>query len=339
MGGCYNYDYKKETKKEIKKEPGWKEKVKTSFNNFLKTGDNKEIVEAYKAFFNENKSGVFAEFAKLTGIKNVSDIPKEFPEIEYEVKFDITPVPGKGDEPGLLQYLDAFDFPATNSARFLKDPVNIFSIGVNRFYGDSSDERLVVIDKGGGLYLKEKGLVTTIDAPVKNREIVIKRTEKRWQSSLDEVLSKIENACLEKGVCYQGKIRKEKADVFMLDTNDGRIYSFTMTRAHLVKPNENFERDIQRQLEIEYAGHLSGFPGFKMSSEEQIVSGMVDLSKYTYALYNNCPVANGWRMGLNVTDERKYDFITGKEKNNFRNNKSLIPSISNKIPTKYLFKE
>ncbi len=97
-----------------------------------------------------------------------------------------------------------------------------------------------------------------------------------------------------------------------MDLNDGRVYSMSFTRAHLTKPAERAESGIQRQLEMEYAGFMPSFPGFERNSEKQIVEGMVDLAKYTYALYNNAPVKSGWRMNLAITGERKYDFILGK---------------------------
>jgi hypothetical protein len=98
-------------------------------------------LNAGKAFFSEEKKGFFAEVAKARGIKRVEDIPKEFPTIEYEVKFDVRPE-GIGTEPSVVNYLDAFDFPLGGNTRFMKDPVNSFAVGINHFIGDENDERL-----------------------------------------------------------------------------------------------------------------------------------------------------------------------------------------------------
>ena len=36
---------------------------------------------------------------------------------------------------------------------------------------------------------------------------------------------------------------------------------------------------------------------------------MVDLAKHVAFLNNNAPVVNGWRIQLEITNERKYDFV------------------------------
>ena len=307
MGGCYSGSYGYSSCSSDYE----KRKIKSSFQSFLESGDIEQLVNAYTDFLADKNSGFIAEFAKVLGIKNINDIPKEFPEIEYEVKFDIQ-VNGNSrndNEPEIVDYLNAFDFPVSKRTRFLKDPVNASAVGVNNFYGDS-DEKLVVIEKGGAIYLKEKGPIIPLETSVKYGDIVIKRKEKRWKSDFEEASRKIVDIC-EDGVEYKGKVRKEKGDDFILDTSDGRIYSFTVTRAHLVVPNEKKESKVQRQLELEYAGYLPKFPGFEKDSEEQIIQGMVDLAKYTFILYENAPVVRGWRMNLASTWERKYDFIAG----------------------------
>ncbi len=315
MGGCYSYDYRS---REPKKTQAKLEKISAKgvvtklINAFWKTGERENLIKAQVAFASSNKSGFFLRLADSQGIKNAADIPKEFPETEYEVKFDVEPVEGNDSEPGIADYLNAFDFPAVATARFLKDPVNITATGVNNFYGNNGEERLVVIEKGGNLYLKEKGPAAPLETNVEFQEVVIKRTETRYPASFSEVQEKIKEVT-EEGAEYKGKIRKEKGDAFLLDTSDGRLYSMSFTRAHLIKPGEKNESGIQRQLELEYAGYIPKFPGFKLNSEEQIVEGMVDLAKYTGVMYSNAPVKNGWRANLKLTGERKYDFITGNK--------------------------
>lgn len=311
MGGCYT-SYRK-SEEEIREERE-REKIRNAregFKKFAKTGKIELLVESYIQFMHGNKSGFIEMLAIGAGIKNVLDIPKEFKDTEYEVKFDLS-IDKKGKEPKLEDFLNAFDFPAVRNARFLKDPVNTIAEGVNNFYGTETDERLVVIEKAGALYLKEKGSVIPLDLGVDYENIVIKRSEKRWKASFEEVSGKVEEIKRDNLVDYKGKIRKEKGDAFILDACDGRIYSFTVTRANLIKPGEKKESDIQRQLEIEYAGYIPGFKGFEEDSEKQIVQGMVDLAKYNYVLYNNAPV-DGCRMNLDITGERKYDFVSGNK--------------------------
>jgi len=309
MGGCYgsacNY-VPAPSAEEIRMGD-----IESLISKFFKTRDKKHLIDAHNSFFQYNTSGFFAVVAKKAKIDDVSDIPKEFPDIEYEVKFDIQ-AQGKGKEPSVEQYLDAFDFPAGRSARFLKDPVNHVATGVNHFLGDDLDEKLVIIEKGGKTYLKEKGPVISLALGVPFEEIVIKRTEIRYQANLTEILNKVHKVKSEQGASYRGAIRKEKGDAFLLDTNDGRIYSMTFTRAYLTKAGEDKESAVQRQLEIEYAGFIPGFQAHKKDCESQMVQGMVSIAKYIYSLYNGSPIAGGWTMDLNVTSERKYDFINGK---------------------------
>ncbi len=317
MGGCYN-DYRSSrsyssscstARERAKPNPQWQQSMK----EFSRTHELSDLLSANKAFFRSRKKGFIAKLAEASGIKNVSGIPKEFSDIEYEVKFDMQPQ-GIGPEPSILEYLDAFDFPVGGSTRFLKDPVHNFAVGINHFIGDDSDERLVVIEKCGKLYLKEKGLVVPTSTGIPYERVVIKRTEERYEAPMNKIIEAVRKTSSEPGVEYRGKIRKEKGDDFVLDANDGRIYSFTVTRAHLTRANETKETETQRQLEIEYAGYIPGFKGFERDSEQQIVRGMVGMAKYTYAMYNNAPVLGKWKMSLCVTGERKYDFVTGNSK-------------------------
>ncbi|MBW3015777.1 hypothetical protein KY330_05110 [Candidatus Woesearchaeota archaeon] len=303
MGGCYtSYSAPRKVAKP-------KPKYQNLLNKFKKTKSIEHLINAHKEYVSEKGAGFFRELAKLRGIDN--DIPKEFPEIEYEVKFDIQLIEGSGKEPEIADYLNTFDFPATKAARFIKDPVSNIATGTNSFIGRGLEERLVVIEKCGGLYLKEKGSILPVDVGVDYQDIIVKRTEVRYPVSAQEMIEKSSDILKESGVELKGRIRKEKGDDFILDTNDGRLYSFTINRSHLTKAGQKKETAIQRQLELEYAGFIPGFSGFKKNSEKQIVQGMVDLARFVYNLYNNAPIKRNWRMQLRVTNERKYDFVAG----------------------------
>jgi hypothetical protein len=332
MGGCYSGSYKY-TKPQVEEKPKVVNDFKKNLRSYFKDHQMSQFVNAYKSYFENKSSGFILEVAKTVGITDAKDIPKEFPETEYEVKFDVRPK-GIGDEPSVVEYMDAFEFPCGKNTRFFKDPMNTFATGINNFYGDSLDERLVVIEKGNGLFLKEKGLVEQLESEVPYSEIVIKRSEIRYPASFEEVERKVNDVCKENGVRYRGKIRKEKGDFFVLDSNDGRIYSFCFTRAHLIKPGQKEESGIQRQLEIEYAGYIPGVGNINIGCEDEIVSGMLDNARYTYGLYGDSPVKQGWRMNLSVTNERKYDFIVGKDKLNLENrmNLPIIQSNGRKNP-------
>ena len=302
MGGCYDSSYS--YRSSACSEPQWKTSMADGLNSFFRTKDVGDLVKAYVAFHESNSSGFIKQ---LLSHKNVAEAPKEFPEIEYELKLTVVPVPPQkksAEEPSIDQYLDAFEFPAAKTARFLKDAINTNAEGSNHFFGRADEERLVVIEKGGKFYLKEKSSPLAVNTGVLYEELVMKRTERRYEASMDGILKKVA-AESQGGSEYQGVIRKEKGDAFVLDTRDGRIFSFTITRAHL----QGGKTKVQRQLEIEYAGYVPGFSEFVKDDEKQIVAGMVDIAKQVAFLSNNAPVANGWRMQLGVTNERKYDFV------------------------------
>ncbi len=300
MGGCYDSSRYSECSV-----PAWKSGVSEGLTEFFRSQNTEKIVAAYRTFFEANRAGFIQV---VLGHKGIKEAPKEFSDIEYEVKLDIRPVAEKqgAKEPSIADYLAAFDFPAVGNARFLKDPVDSIAEGTNHFFGSGIEERLVVIEKMGKTYLKEKSQPLQLKTGVPHEQLVIKRTEKRYPATMEDILKKVSEVH-RGGGDYAGNIRKEKGDAFILDNYDGRIYSFTITRAHLAGKD-----DIQRQLEIEYAGYVPGFHSFEKDSEKQIVAGMVDLAKMSAFLSHNAPVKGGWRMGLFPTSQRKYDFVSGK---------------------------
>lgn len=303
MGGCYSSN--------CSSRPVQVSTWQKYMQNFIKEWDRALLISAYNNFFSSsNKNGGFiGSLAKTAGLNSISDIPNEFPGMEYEIKFDISVKKAGKEEPTIVNYLDSFTFPTIPEGRFLKDPVNSIATGINRFFGTDQEERLVVITKGNGIYLKEKSEAMQLDS------FVIKRSERRYATTLDNAINKVIDICLEPGVSYRGRIRKEKGDAFILDSIDGRIYSFTVTRSHLTKPRANKESQTQRQLEIEYAGYIPGFPGFKKRSEAQLLGNMEDFGRYVGVIYNRFPIgASQWRGKLSLTDERKYDFVLGNTK-------------------------
>ena len=318
MGGCYTNYGSSPCSRSYEKE--WK----TLLNRALrKPFDLKTFTQSYAQFLQDQEAGFIKEIALHQGIKEIAQIPNEFPGIEYEVKFALAMGKGKGDEPEITDFLDAFDFPATRNARFVKDPVHANATGINRFFGLDGDERLVVIEKCGGLYLKEKSGALEHNYSIPFEQIVLKRTEDRYAATLDKVIAKTHEVLVQGSVCY-GHIRKEKADDFLLDTSSGRIFSFTITRSHLQKTGAKDESDIQRQLEIEYAGYLPGFPDFAQKSEKQMIQNMVDVARTTFALYQHAILPRGWSFAMEVTDERKYDFVSGNGRRSLNKQDQLL---------------
>jgi hypothetical protein len=168
--------------------PAWETNTEESLRKFFRTGDVVHLTEAYKTYSATQDMGFIKTVLKH---RNRTEALKEFPEIEYEVKFDITPIEGKNKEPSINSYLNAFEFPPTKHARFLKDAVNTVSDGKNHFFGEGVEERLVVIEKGGKTYLKEKSQPLPLITGVQYESMVVKRTEHRYEANMSEVLAKV----------------------------------------------------------------------------------------------------------------------------------------------------
>ncbi len=287
--------------------PSWEGKLREA----LDQNNRKALIESYRSYFSSEgkESGFIGNAMKLLCGKSVKNFPKEFSDIEYEVKFNIDLAGDSTQQLSLCDYLDMFDFPVVTSSRFLKDPLNTTSEGFNHYFGTNTAERLVVIDKMGKGYMKEKGESLPIDINLSHKDIVTKRREVLLPATLSEIIERIHQVTRESGVHYRGKIKKERADMFLLNAHDGRIYNFTVTRAQITRSEQQVE--TQRQLEIEYAGYLPGFKNFKNEDEQQLIRSMLDLTRYTYALYHDVLLPDEGRMKLVPTKERKYDFVLG----------------------------
>src|SRR3989344_1597445 len=154
MGGCYS-DYSSPYSrpavqpvvvKKVRKpaNPKWKQSIAA----YAKGRELEDLLTAGKDFFRTRKKGFIPKLGEVCGVKRISDIPKEFTEWEYEIKMNIEPH-GKGKEPDITAYLDAFDFPLGSNTRFIKDPVHNSAVGTNHFLGNDTDERMVIIEKAG----------------------------------------------------------------------------------------------------------------------------------------------------------------------------------------------
>ena len=60
---------------------------------------------------------------------------------------------------------------------------------------------------------------------------------------------------------------------------------------------------------------------------------MIDLGKYTYAMYNGASINNKWRMNLKITSERKYDFVANTANKNLTESYfvPLLSGVSSRI--------
>lgn len=90
-----------------------------------------------------------------------------------------------------------------------------------------------------------------------------------------------------------GEMVKERVKDFVFDTSDGRIYAVAITFCRS-------KNKTQKQLEIEYAGYLSGFGNKKQGSEKQVIAGVQNLSNYIYSHFPQM---------LKTSVERKFEFV------------------------------
>lgn len=90
-----------------------------------------------------------------------------------------------------------------------------------------------------------------------------------------------------------GEMIKERVKDFVIDSSDGRIYAVAVT---FCKTKDK----VQKQLEIEYSGYLSGFRRKKGAIEKEVITGTLSLSKY---IYDHFPTM------FKSSTERKFDFV------------------------------
>ena len=88
-------------------------------------------------------------------------------------------------------------------------------------------------------------------------------------------------------------MKKYRVKDFIMDSIDGRIYAVAVT---LCDSNKR----IQKQLEIEYSGFIPGFYDFRKNDENQIITGIQDLSLF---IHRNSG------LSLYPTVETKQEFV------------------------------
>jgi len=90
-----------------------------------------------------------------------------------------------------------------------------------------------------------------------------------------------------------GEMVKNRVKDFVFDSTDGRIYAVAITFC-------KSRNKIQKQLEIEYAGYLSGLGDKKRGTEKQVIAGVQNLSKHIHSYFPKM---------LRPSVERKFEFV------------------------------
>ena len=272
--------------------------VDSLIKDFFNTKKVEKLIGAFKEYSTIHQDGFIRELYTV-GKKTIQ---KEFPDWEYELKFDLITITNAS----LLEIMEAIEFPPTNTARFIKDATNIESKGANHFYGTDEDERFVIIEKAGKFYLKEKGPRNFFNYGIEDENLILKRRENKIETNPLEIANTITQKYADGKTKNQGKLDKERIDAHLLNTSNGRIYSLTVD--NLVRE----DKKSLKQLEVEYSGIIPGFSA-SMNDEKTIVSDLTAIAKHITYFYQEVKLPNGKMLRLVPSQTTKYDFVRGQK--------------------------
>jgi len=111
-------------------------------------------------------------------------------------------------EPSIKEYLDAFHFPAAAEFKVSQGCVQQHSRGNKPFLRQWWWWKACSDREDGQDIPERKSQPLKLETDVPFQEIVMKRTEKRWETTIEEMLEKAGEA--KTNGKYAGKIRKEK---------------------------------------------------------------------------------------------------------------------------------
>jgi len=211
------------------------------------------------------------------------DFTKEFKNFEYEVKFDI-----KGKNPDLFGCLKKIERCFDGDSRFIPHKIR---------GGDKLITQAVFYEKNGIEYSYFKYRDAKMLKVKKHSIIKTKKLQhlhhrfKRHNYFLTDLKVRLKKLVL--SAEYTGNMVKTRVKDFVLDACDGRIYAVAVTFC-------TSRNKIQKQFEIEYAGYVPGFRGFKKNNKKQIIYGLLGLSNYIYKCIPKI---------LQPSVERKFEFI------------------------------
>ena len=271
--------------------------VDSLIKDFFNTKKVKKLIDAFKQYSTTHQEGFIREVYTV-GEKTIE---KEFPDWEYELKFEVIVA-----KASLLEIIEAIEFPPTNTASFIKDATNTESKGVNHFYGTDEDERFVITEKGGKFYLKQKGLREILNYGIEGENLILKRRENKIEINPLEIANIMIQKYADGKTKNQGKLDKERIDAHLLNTSTGRIYSLTV---------DNLAREDKKslkQLEVEYSGIIPGFSA-SINDEKTIASDLTAIAKHITYFYKDVKLPNGERLRLVPSQTTKYDFVRGQK--------------------------
>lgn len=230
------------------------------------------------------------------------DFTKELKDFEYEMKFDIQNK--KLDSLGILKKIrHCFQ----ENQRFILCEVkggDKLLTRVTFFFGDNTEYSLFRYRGARMVKVKKHRIIK--GAPFRifknDEQLIVDKEDFSKKLSMVRHRFKRHNYKLvnldkflreKSSLIHIGEMVKNRVKDFVFDTTDGKIYAVAITFC-------KSKNKIQKQLEIEYAGYLSGFGDKKHGTEKQIIVGVQNLSKYIY---------NYFPKMLKPSVERKFEFV------------------------------
>lgn len=230
------------------------------------------------------------------------DFIKELKNFEYETKFDI-----KNKKLSSFGILKKIRSCFKNNQHFILCEIkggDKLLTRVSFFFGDNAEYSLFRYRGAKMVKIKKHKIIKGMPFSIfkNNEQLIIDKDN--FSSKLKDLQHRFKrhnyrlvdlNSFLKQksALTNVGKMIKNRVKDFVFDTRDGRIYAVAVT---FCKTKNN----VQKQLEIEYAGYLPGFKNQKKNIEKQVIAGVQELSRYIYKHFS--------RM-LRPSIERKFEFV------------------------------
>jgi len=235
------------------------------------------------------------------------EVPNDFKGIEYEVKLGID----LKEDTLVNNYLNFFTaqgdviFNVSGKYFLINDSIFVRS-SANDYYGNDSDESLVVMRNGDQRSLKTKGCGEPVSLGVADDQFVVKRKERVLRERSERDVARAVQDTILKSNRYRGQIDRDRRRVDFISLDNGRFYSMVCDVCNVYsEPKGNL---VKRQLEVEYIGYLlEQFEGFERGSEIQMVSDLLSLGNLAKKVVCS---KNSNVSSMDFTTERKYDFFT-----------------------------
>lgn len=184
---------------------------------------------------------------------------REFPDYEYELKFEVKPYKSVGEFWNSNRYCRS-DMPhqsETVISHYCGDLVVVQRIAQNGRYVLSYEKKL--------FELKRKGRSEKISFGLDGEDWVLKRKEKVEPAELSDIIKAVQS---EK---FEGSVLKRVDYDYVMDKESGRVFELAYAQMDKLRP-------VVAQLEVEYVGICkNASKRRKPHDERRLVSDLIDL--------------------------------------------------------------